>query len=278
MRYPAPPASVRALLPALVSATLLLASAGSALAQSKDYFVPGQGRPAPRPAAPARPAPAHPAPPALAGTPDQAQPRPVPMPAVPNLPALPKAPSPPAAVIGVIGVSDVMRASVAGEAVQKAIGERQQKWKQDVEKERADWLQMQQAISAESSKLTPEQMRAKNRALQERIITAERKLNERKRIIDAATDFALNQIRAELIAVIRQVSEAHGINLLLHRSQVALNVNEFDITDEVAAQLNKLLPKVVIPPDGQEPPSVAPALPGAPPPPPPPVPPPAPKK
>lgn len=277
MRHLSPPAFARLLLQALATLTLLLAPAGGALAQNKDYFVPGQARP------PARPAPAHPAPapvppPVVAGQPGGTPPAPVAMPAVPNLPPLPKGSSPPAAVIGVIGVSDVMRASVAGEAVQKAIGERQQKWKQDVEKERAVWLQMQQAISAESNKLTPEQMRVKNRALQERIITSERKLNERKRIIDAATDFALNQIRAELIAVIRQVSESHGINLLLHRSQVALNVNEFDITDEVAAQLNKLLPKVVIPADGEEPPSVAPTLPGAAPPLPPPAPPPAPAK
>ncbi len=35
----------------------------------------------------------------------------------------------------------------------------------------------------------------------------------------------------ELIAVIRQVAEARGMNLVLHREQVALNVNAFDITD-----------------------------------------------
>jgi hypothetical protein len=51
-----------------------------------------------------------------------------------------------------------------------------------------------------------------------------------------------------LIAVIRQVSEARGMNLVLHREQVALNVNAFDITDDVVTQLNKLLPSVPVPP------------------------------
>jgi len=35
---------------------------------------------------------------------------------------------------------------------------------------------------------------------------------------------------------------------VLHREQVALNVNAFDITGEVLAQLNKLLPSVKVPP------------------------------
>ena len=49
-----------------------------------------------------------------------------------------------------------------------------------------------------------------------------------------------------------------GMNLVLHRAQVALNVNQFDITDDVAAQLNKILPSVVVPPDGVSPSSLAP--------------------
>ena len=53
--------------------------------------------------------------------------------------------------------------------------------------------------------------------------------------------------------MIRQVAESHGINLVLHRAQVALNVNEFDITDQVTEQLNRLLPAVTIPPEGVSP-------------------------
>ncbi len=55
------------------------------------------------------------------------------------------------------------------------------------------------------------------------------------------------------MAVIRQVSESRGMNLVLHRQQVALNVNEFDITNQVAGELNRILPSVSIPPDGVAP-------------------------
>jgi hypothetical protein len=45
----------------------------------------------------------------------------------------------------------------------------------------------------------------------------------------------------------------------MHRQQVALNVNEFDITEQVVEALNKLLPTVIIPPDGVSPNAPAPA-------------------
>jgi hypothetical protein len=43
------------------------------------------------------------------------------------------------------------------------------------------------------------------------------------------------------------------MNLVLHRAQVALNVSEFDITDQVTQQMNKVMPSITIPPDGVSP-------------------------
>jgi hypothetical protein len=40
------------------------------------------------------------------------------------------------------------------------------------------------------------------------------------------------------------------MNLVLHRAQIALNVNAFDITQQVADELDRVLPSVQIPPDG----------------------------
>jgi Skp family chaperone for outer membrane proteins len=243
----------------LVGASLLLPA--QAQAQSKDYFVPN--KPAAHPPAPRHPAPA-PRPAAPAPAIGEAGEQPVaqlPMPPVPELPALPRAASPPAAVIGVIGVPEVMRGSIAGQAVQKVLGARREKLNEDAQKEQNTWREMQQKLAAERTKLSQAQIEKKVHELQERITSAQKKFRDRDRIIQEATQYALNQIQATLIGIIRQVSDSHGMNLVLHRSQVALNVNEFDITDEVIAQLNKLLPSVKIPADGVEPPQTAPNAP-----------------
>ncbi len=245
---------------------LLLSSVLSVSAQAQNYFIPGQQRPAaaepppaPRPPTPApRPPAAAPAPrapatqilPAPPSSDPNAQLLEVALPPVPELPSLPRAASPPAAVIGVIGVPEVMRASTAAQQVDRVISERREKLNEDAQKEQANWRDLQQQLTAQRSTMAPEQVRVKERELQDRVTASQKQLRDRTRFIQEAAQVGVGQIERTLVAVIRQVAESHGMNLVLHRAQVALNVNDFDISEQVAEQLNKILPSVTIPPDG----------------------------
>jgi Skp family chaperone for outer membrane proteins len=259
---------IRSLAPAALAAAFLASLPLPAGAQNKDYFIPGQ----PKQAAPgARPAQAQPRPapgPGITGgvpmapAPAEAEAPPPPpsnadLPPPPELPPLAKGEAPPAAVIGVLGVPEVMHASTAAQEVEKIIGARRNKLNDDAQKEQQAWREMQQALANDRGKLTPEQIRARERELQERITNAQRTFRERNRIIQEAAQYALAQIERTLVSVIRQVAESRGMNLVLHRSQVALNVNQFDITQQVADQLNKVLVHVVVPPDGVSPSAMA---------------------
>lgn len=252
-----------------------LAIALCAGAEAQDYFIPGQpkpaanpapARPAPRPTPVARPQP-QPAPqaPPLSVLPPQEQEAALPTPSLPPPPDLPKlahSTTPPVAVLGVLGVPEVMRASTAAQLVDRVIGERREKLNQDAQKEQAVWREMQQQLATQRSLMSPEQADARDRELRDRITNAQKQFRDRNRIIQEAAQYGVAQIERTLVGVIREVSDSHGMNLVLHRSQVALNVAEFDITDEVAAQLNKVLPTVIIPPDGVEPPTLSAPAPG----------------
>jgi len=255
---------------------------GRAYAQNPGYFIPPSSRPATpaaRPPAPRVAPRAEPAqepalePLAPAPVPEPAGPPPVtmPLPPVPDLPALPRAASPPTAVIGVLGVPEVMAASTAAQQVQTAIGQRRQKLNEDAQKEQSAWRELSQELTNPHNGLKPDQLRVKERDLQARIAKAQRDFRDRNRQIEEAGQFALAQIERTLIGVIHQVAESRGINLVLHRTQVALNTNEFDVTQQVADELNRVLPKVEIPAEGLNI-----AVPAPPPPPTPPAPTPAP--
>ena len=178
---------------------------------------------------------------------------PLPQPPVPVLPALPKVSPPPTVIVGVLGVPDVMRQASAAQIIQRVIGARKEKLRADVERSQASWRAMEASLQADAPKLTPDQGRARERALRERVNNDRRALQDRNRIIAEAGQVGLNQVESTLVAVIRQVAESHGMNVVLHRSQVALNTPEFDITDQVVAQLNKLMPTVQIPEEGIDP-------------------------
>lgn len=236
-----------------VAALLLAGGSPAAIAQSSPgYFMPPSGAQAPAPA-PVQ----HQAAPPRAQAPmgsdtaaadaaqAQAQPQ---MPPIPQLPPLPAGAAPPQAVIGVLSVPEVMQKSTAAQGVQQIIQNRRAKLAAEAQAEQAGWQNEQAKITAERSKLTDAQLESKEKALQDEIAAAQTSFRARDQAIQNSAQAALGQIEATLIAVIRQVAEARGMNLVLHREQVALNVNAFDITSDVVTQLNKLLPSVPVPP------------------------------
>jgi Skp family chaperone for outer membrane proteins len=232
----------------LLTAIILAVGSPAAFAQSNPgYFIPpaaGSGAPAPAPVHHMAPRPVTPpmGQDAAAGDAAAAQSQPQ-MPPIPQLPPLPKEAPPPQAVIGVLSVPEVMQKSTAAEGVQQIIQQRRAKLAAEAQVDQQGWEQEQAKITAARSKLE-----AKEKALQDQIAAAQTDFRARDQAIQNSAQAALGQIESVLIAVIRQVSEARGMNLVLHREQVALNINAFDITTEVATQLNRLLPAVQVPP------------------------------
>ena len=55
---------------------------------------------------------------------------------------------------------------------------------------------------------------------------------------------ALGHIQQTLVAVVRQVAESRGMNMVVQGDAAVLNTNDFDITKQVADRLNEVLPSV----------------------------------
>ena len=223
------------------------------------WFVPGQqhapagqGNPAPRQSAPM------PAPPmfgndSVGPTDDQqGAPRqlPVSLPPMPEIPAVPKGTPPPAAVIGILSVPDVLRLSVAYQAFDREMNARRQKLNDDAQKEQAALRDMGQAFARDRAKMRPEDIRAKEREYEDHLNESRRKFAERNRIIQEAAQYGIAQIDRTLEAVTQRVAVARGVSLVLNRSQLIGTSSDFDLTPQVGEILNKVLPSVVIPPDG----------------------------
>lgn len=167
---------------------------------------------------------------------------------LPNVPALPSEPAPPTAVIGVLSVPDVLQNSTAAQGVQRVIQQRQAVLAKDAREARNKIQSEQQAIMAERGKLSDSELEKKEQSLQSEIAATQTNFQERNEAIQLSGQEALQHVEAMLAAIVRREAEAHGMNLILHREQVVLNVAAFDITDETAKELNKLLPHVEVPP------------------------------
>ncbi len=223
---------------ALILPVLTLGAAPAAWAQSSGYFMPPTAQ---------APAPTQHAAAPVAPTPVAAS-QPAPQPAIPELKALPPEPPPPTAIIGVLSVPDVMQKSTASQGVQAEIQKRQAALKQEEETAQTGLQEEQQLISAERGKISEADFETKVQNWQNEVAAAQTKFQQKNQAIQNSGQAALSQIEAELIGIIRQEAQAHGMNLILHREQVVLNVAQFDLTDETVTELNKLLPSVKVPP------------------------------
>ncbi|MBI0065665.1 OmpH family outer membrane protein [Commensalibacter sp. M0134] len=171
----------------------------------------------------------------------------LPLPPIPTPAPIAKSNPPPQAVIGVISVPDVMRQSTAYLEASKLLEARRDNLQQDVQKEQKVWRSEQQQIQAKARTMTSEQIQSRARQLQARVLKAQKDFRNRSRIIQEAAQVSFGQIERELIQIIQNVASSHNMNLVLHREQVALSVNELDITNDVLKELNKNLPSVFVP-------------------------------
>jgi len=227
--------------------------------QQPEWFVPNQGqRPAGPPAQPARPGAPATTPPQQQAQPQQRPPqRPGTTQAPPPLPA---GQPPPAAVIGIVDVPEIQRVSTAFTQVRDEIERRRQKLNDDLQREQNNWREQQQQLANQRASMPPEQLRERERSLQDRITDSQRIFRERSRTIEQAAQQALVEIEQTLGVVIRQVAASRNVNLVLPRPLIIFNEPPFDLTEEVAQQFNKVLKSVKMPPEAsgaEAPPAIA---------------------
>ena len=141
---------------------------------------------------------------------------------------------------------------------------RRQKLNEDAQKEEIALRDLGQSLAAERAKLAPEQIRARERDYQERVNASRRKFADRNRIIQEAGQYVMAQFDRTLEQVSQVVANSRGVNIVLNRPQILGTTADFDLTPQVAEVLNKVMPTVVIPPDGVSPATFAPVA-GAPP-------------
>lgn len=179
------------------------------------------------------------------------------LPPMPEVPAIPKGAPTPAAVIGILSVPDILRVSTAYQSADKELTDRRNRLNDDAQKEQNTLRELGQAFANERAKLTPEQIRAKEKDYADRVNDSRRKFSERARVIQEAGQYVMAQIERVIEVVAQQVAASRGVNLVLNRPQILGTTADFDLTPQTAQIVNQILPSVLIPPDGISPAKLA---------------------
>jgi Skp family chaperone for outer membrane proteins len=175
------------------------------------------------------------------------------LPPMPEIPTIPKGSPTPAAIVGILSVPDILRVSTAYQQADKELATRRARINEDGQKEQNALRELGQSFANERAKLTPEQIRAREKEYADRVNDSRRAFSDRARIVQEAGQYVMAQIERVIETVAQQVAASRGVNLVLNRAQVLGTTADFDLTPQVADVVNRILPTVVIPPDGVSP-------------------------
>lgn len=154
----------------------------------------------------------------------------------------------PQAVVGVIDFQRVVKESAAGRSVRDQMDTRRTTLQKEIKSIRQELETARSALSTREPGLSEAEFSEKRQAMRKRVGELQGIVQSRKREMDAMFNYGMGQIDIALIAILKELAEERGINLILNagrgRGLVLFAEKRIVITDEALRRLNARLPTV----------------------------------
>jgi Skp family chaperone for outer membrane proteins len=152
----------------------------------------------------------------------------------------------PPAVAAVIDYQRILRDAAAARSIREQIESRRMSYQTEISKEEQRLYEADKAFAKQRSVLSPEAFAEKRKAFEEDVSEVQRLVQERRRELDRVAEIALNEVKTALIEIVTGIAEERGFNLVLPSSEVLFFARKIDLTEEVLAKLDSMLPDVVV--------------------------------
>ncbi len=153
----------------------------------------------------------------------------------------------PPAVVAVVNYQRLLREAKAARQIREEIEARRRRYQEEIKKKEQELLEKEREITRQRSLLSPEAFAKKRREFEQEAAAVQRQVQERRRQLDAASASAYAEVRNAIIAVVGELAEERGFNLVLPSTAVLLFSPRLDLTEEVLAGIDARLPSVEVP-------------------------------
>lgn len=157
-------------------------------------------------------------------------------------------PFPPARPL-IVDYQRIQTGSKASLDVRRQVEVVQKRFQADVDKELAGLRKEEETLRAAAPKLAQADRDAKQKAFEAKVADAQRRAQERNRVINEAVEAASAKVRQALVPIFSKLMEQRSANVLLGTGEVLYFEPSMEITDLVLNELDKQMPtlKVDIP-------------------------------
>ena len=151
-----------------------------------------------------------------------------------------------ALTFGVIDMGRVMKETEAAKGIFTALESKRSEYEKQIQKEGDTLAQLEKDIIAKKPKMSEEEFNKARKDFEEKLVKAQKMVQERKQTLDKGMADGINKLRAESAKITADVAKERGYAVVLTQDAVVLAQPALDVTDEVVKRLNAKVKKIDI--------------------------------
>ena len=152
----------------------------------------------------------------------------------------------PPTVAAVVDHERVLLESAASKSIAAQQEDRRKIYQKEIEQEQQRLLEAEREFAKQRSVLSQDAANAKQQEIEQEIQRLRDLTEKRLQQIDQARIEALGEVERALFEVVGTIAEERGFNVVLPKSQLLFFTRQIDVTEEVIAQLDAMLPEVTV--------------------------------
>jgi Skp family chaperone for outer membrane proteins len=152
--------------------------------------------------------------------------------------------------VAILDMKGVLKNSTAVTSIQKQINGYRSGFQNEIQNEENQLRSARQELSRQRTVLSPEAYSEETKKFESRVAEVQRMVQLRRQELDVSRNKAMGEVQASLNKIIAEIASKKKLSLILRREQTVLSSRALEITEEVTAQLNSLLPDITVPKPG----------------------------
>lgn len=148
--------------------------------------------------------------------------------------------------LAILDVERVRRSALAVKAIHSQLGVQIEAYRTATQKEENDIRQAQEELASKRTVLSPEAYADERRKLEEQLVGAQGRVQERRQALERVNAEAMQQVQTVLETIVAELATEQHLTLILRKDQVVFLSPDLEITDQVLQRLDKALPTVQV--------------------------------
>lgn len=152
----------------------------------------------------------------------------------------------PASSFGIIDMNRVIKGTEVAKDVFAQMESKRKEYQVSISKEEDALRSAEEAILKKKDSLSKDEFEKKRKEFEENVISGQKLVHNRKRILDQAYNASMGDLRNEAAKIVADIAKEKNYTAVFTQDAVMISTPSLDMTDAVIERMNKKIKKMAI--------------------------------